>query len=77
MIDDGSPDRCPELCDGFAEKDDRIRVLHQENGGVSTARNACVAAAKGEMVFFLDADDRILPDTIETLIEEGSSGSKY
>lgn len=69
LVDDGSPDGCPALCDQYAAKDARIRVIHQENGGVSAARNAGTAIAEGEFVFYLDADDQILPDTIETLFQ--------
>lgn len=69
LIDDGSPDQCPRLCDRFAAEDARIRVVHQVNGGVSAARNAGLMAASGEWAFFLDADDQMLPDTIETLMQ--------
>ena len=47
LVDDGSPDHCPAMCDAWAEKDSRIRVIHKENGGVSTARNAGINIAKG------------------------------
>ena len=61
LVDDGSPDRCPEICDEWAQKDSRIRVIHKPNGGVSSARNAGVEEANGEWVFFVDSDD-ILPE---------------
>lgn len=67
LIDDGSPDRCPEICDSWAERDARVRVIHQENRGVSAARNAGVAAAAGEFIGFVDSDDFILPEYFETL----------
>ncbi len=67
LVDDGSPDGCPQLCDRLAEEDPRIRVLHQENGGQSAARNAGLDAAKGRYILFLDGDDTALPDMCETL----------
>lgn len=57
LVDDGSPDGCPAICDEYAEKDSRVRVIHQDNGGVSSARNAGMRAAVGEYLAFLDSDD--------------------
>lgn len=57
LVDDGSPDKCPGMCDAWAEQDIRIRVIHKENGGLSDARNAGLAAADGEYVSFVDSDD--------------------
>ena len=57
LIDDGSPDRCPQICDKYAQKDRRIVVIHQENAGVSAARNAGVKIAKGKYIGFVDSDD--------------------
>ena len=57
LVDDGSPDRCPQMCDDYAAKDPRVRVIHQKNGGSSAARNAGVAVATGEYGLFLDSDD--------------------
>ena len=57
LVDDGSPDNCPALCDEYAAGDDRVRVIHKENGGVSSARNAGMRAAAGEYLVFLDSDD--------------------
>lgn len=68
MVDDGSPDRCPEICDGYAEKDKRVRVIHKENGGLSDARNAGLKAASGAYIGFVDSDDRIAPDMYEELM---------
>lgn len=68
LIDDGSPDRCPEICDAYAKKDERVRVIHQQNAGVSAARNAGLDAAKGDYIAFVDGDDWIAPDMIETLL---------
>ena len=57
LVDDGSPDRCPVMCDELAMKDKRIRVIHKKNGGLSSARNAALRVAKGRYISFLDADD--------------------
>ena len=62
LVDDGSPDSCPALCDAAAAKDKRIRVIHKKNGGQSTARNAGLDAARGEWIAFVDSDDTITPD---------------
>lgn len=64
LVDDGSPDRCGDICDEYAKKDMRVRVIHKENGGVSSARNIGIDEAKGDWITFVDADDAILPDTI-------------
>ncbi len=61
LIDDGSPDACPAMCDAWAERDSRIKVIHKENGGLSDARNAGLAAATGEYIGFVDSDDYIAP----------------
>lgn len=57
LVDDGSPDRCPEICDLYAKKDDRIKVIHKENGGLVSARKAGLLASKGEYVGYVDGDD--------------------
>lgn len=57
LVDDGSPDRCGAICDGYAARDPRVQVIHKENGGLSDARNAGLARAAGEYVLFLDSDD--------------------
>lgn len=64
LVDDGSPDRCGEICDAYAAKDSRIRVIHQENGGLSRARNAAIDTAAGEYLIFVDSDDWIAPETV-------------
>ena len=64
LVDDGSPDRCPELCDAWAKKDPRVRVIHQENGGLSAARNTGIGAATGEFLAFVDSDDMLEPDAL-------------
>lgn len=62
LVDDGSPDRCGVLCDKLAEKDSRIRVIHQSNQGLSCARNSGVKAAIGRYICFVDSDDLVAPD---------------
>ena len=57
LVDDGSPDRCPEICDEFARNDARVKVIHKENGGLSDARNYGIKAANGKYLLFLDSDD--------------------
>lgn len=68
LVDDGSPDACPAMCDSWAEKDPRIRVIHKENGGLSDARNAGMAIAKGEYISYIDSDDWIAPEMLERLV---------
>ncbi len=62
LVDDGSPDNCPEICDDYWRKDTRIRVLHKENGGLSDARNCGIEAARGKYIGFVDSDDYIHQD---------------
>lgn len=68
LIDDGSPDRCGEICEEYAKKDNRIRVFHTENKGLSAARNLGLREAKGEYIGFVDSDDWIEPDMYEILL---------
>lgn len=68
LVDDGSPDDCGRICDEYAGRDGRIRVIHQENGGVSSARNAGLRIATGDWVGFLDDDDWIEPDMFAYLL---------
>jgi len=73
LVDDGSPDSSGKLCDKLAETDPRISVIHKENGGLSSARNAGIAVAKGDYIGFVDSDDWVEPDMYEhllSLIEE-------
>ena len=65
LVDDGSPDSCPEICDDYKEKDNRIKVVHKQNGGLASARRAGIKVAEGEYVFNLDSDDLIENDTLE------------
>lgn len=75
LVDDGSPDRCPAMCDQWAVRDHRIRVIHKMNGGQSSARNAGLDAATGEWIGFVDSDDEIMPRMYETLLDAvGKSG---
>ena len=69
LVDDGSPDNCGRICDEYAEKDVRIKVIHKENGGLTSARNAGLSVAKGDWIMHVDGDDWIEPDMIESLIE--------
>ena len=73
LVDDGSPDRCGEICDRYALQDDRVRVIHQENQGVSSARNAGMEIMTGEYCFFVDSDDYIDPRTIEILYDRAKA----
>lgn len=63
LVDDGSPDNCPTICDEYARKDDRIKVIHKTNGGLSDARNAGIEVAKGQYILFLDGDDMLRCDS--------------
>ncbi|MBR3742911.1 MAG: glycosyltransferase family 2 protein [Clostridia bacterium] len=67
LVDDGSPDRCGEICDRWAEKDKRIRIIHKPHGGLSDARNAGIDHARGEYLSFVDSDDWAEPHMLETL----------
>lgn len=70
LVDDGSPDNCPQICDSWAEKDNRIKVVHKENGGLSDARNAGMQYASGEVVSFIDSDDWIESNMFEKMIAQ-------
>ena len=67
MVDDGSPDSCPQMCDRYAEQDSRVRALHKENGGLSDARNYGIARARGEYITCIDPDDYVDSDYVEYL----------
>ena len=69
LVDDGSPDNCGRICDDYAKGNNRIKVVHKVNGGISSARNAGLEVAKGEWIMHVDGDDWIEPDMIESLIE--------
>ena len=63
LIDDGSPDNCGAICDEYAEKDTRVKVIHKEHEGLSSARNAGLDIARGKYITFVDSDDYLLPNT--------------
>ena len=73
LVDDGSPDHCGSLCDAWAQKDPRIKVIHKENGGLSDARNAGMAIAAGEYIGFVDSDDYIAPAMYQLLLDRMES----
>ena len=68
LVDDGSPDNCGSICDEYAGKDSRVRVIHKENGGVSVARNVGIREAVGEYIMFVDSDDRLCDNAFEALV---------
>ena len=65
LVDDGSPDDCPAMCDAWATRDPRVRVIHKSNGGLSDARNAGIAQATGSYIYFADSDDAVAPTLVE------------
>ncbi len=67
LVNDGSPDNCGKICDEYAQKDNRVRAFHKENGGVSSARNLGLDKAKGEWITFVDSDDWLKPRCLEQL----------
>ena len=69
LVDDGSTDSSPLICDRYSATDPRFRTIHKRNGGVSTARNAGIDLANGEYLMFVDSDDALLPDALERMIE--------
>ena len=84
LVEDGTRDGCGAICDAYAAKDPRVRVIHKENGGLSSARNAGMDIARGEYFGFVDSDDWIEPETYETLLNLAEkydadlvSGSRY
>jgi len=69
LVDDGSPDRCPDICDEWAAKDTRIKVIHKENGGAADAKNVGLDSATGEYIALVDSDDLIVPNMYEDMLE--------
>ena len=67
LVDDGSPDNCPNICDQYALKDSRIKVLHKKNGGVSSARNSGLRMSSGAYIYFMDSDDLLAPRFLECM----------
>lgn len=76
LVDDGSPDSCPQMCDEWAKKDARIKVVHKKNGGLSSARNAGLAIAKGEYIGFVDSDDYVDGTMYEDLMQVMNQNEK-
>lgn len=73
LVDDGSPDNCPAICDGYAEKDNRVKVIHKINGGVNSARKAGMQAAQGDYIITVDGDDFVesnMLDAVENILAE-------
>lgn len=70
LVDDGSTDDSPKICDAYSRQDGRVKVIHKENGGLSDARNAGIHEAKGEYITFIDSDDTIAEDTLSLVIEK-------
>lgn len=76
LVDDGSPDRCPMICDDYANKDKRVKVIHQKNAGQASARNAGVELAKGDYIIYIDSDDYFADKTaFEKITQKISSGA--
>lgn len=75
LVDDGSPDGCPQMCDEWAEKDSRIKVIHKENGGAASARNKGLDAASGDYIGFVDSDDYIETEMFEKLLNALEKGN--
>lgn len=75
LVDDGSPDHCPEMCDMYSMKDSRIKVIHKKNGGLSEARNAGLDIAQGQYYFFVDSDDMIAPNALQLLVKYAKGNS--
>ena len=68
LVDDGSTDKCPKMCDDWGERDAHIRVIHKQNGGLSDARNAGIDVAKGDLITFVDSDDYLADNTYQPLL---------
>lgn len=75
LVDDGSPDRCPEICDEYARSDPRVHVIHKENGGLSSARNAGLDVAVGNWISFVDSDDWVSNHYLEYLYRAAREGN--
>ena len=73
LVDDGSPDRCGEICEEYATRFDNVKVVHRKNGGLSAARNTGIVVAQGEYVLFVDSDDYLEPNVLKTLVDKMES----
>ena len=69
LVDDGSFDGCPQICDEYAARDSRFHVIHQENSGVAAARNAGIDVARGEWIWFVDSDDAVDMRPVARMVE--------
>ena len=69
IVDDGSPDNSPAICDEYAAKDKRIKVIHQNNQGTAMAKNNAIRKCNGDMVYFVDSDDWLEPDALASLAD--------
>lgn len=74
LVDDGSTDRCPDICDEYAKRDDRIAVIHKQNGGLGYARNSGFEKSSGEFIMFVDSDDYLSEDAVEVLYDRITAG---
>ena len=77
LVNDGSKDGSGKICDDYAQKDNRFKVIHQENGGVSSARNKGIEEANGKWLYFCDADDTLLPNALEILLDGEKEGCQF
>ena len=73
LVDDGSPDRCGEICEEYAERFDIVKAIHRENGGLSAARNSGIEVAQGNYIQFVDSDDYLEPNVLKSLVEKMES----
>lgn len=77
LVDDGSPDNCPAMCDRWVERDSRIRAVHKTNGGLSSARSHGIGIAEGDYMTFIDSDDELAPETLAPLVKMLAEHPEY
>lgn len=75
LVDDGSPDRCPQMCDSWAQRDSRIQVIHKQNAGLGMARNSGLDAAEGKYIFFFDSDDYVDATIVEKCVSSAEANN--